>query len=82
MRVEEFKMERENLVSVGDRVNITEGALPASYYYTVEPAVAMSGNYAYFERIKSREGVVQGIVEKPAGFYVQVAFDEEVPEKR
>ncbi len=82
MRVEEFKMERENLVSIGDKVLITEGVLPSSYYYTAEPAVAMSGNFAYYERIKSKEGVVQGILDTPRGFYLQIAFDEPVPEKR
>lgn len=82
MREMEFKMERENLVSVGDKVNITEGVLPSSYYYTIEPAVAMSANYAYYERLSSREGVVKSIDKKPRGFFVTVTFDEEEPEKR
>ena len=76
MREMEFKMERENLIFVGDRVEITEGELPSSYYYTIEPAVAMSANYAYYERLKSREGIVKSIDKTPRGFFVTCEFDE------
>lgn len=79
MREMEFKMERENLVSVGDKVNITEGVLPSSYYYTIEPAVAMSANFAYYERLSSREGIVKSIDKTPRGFFVTVTFDEDEP---
>lgn len=81
-RIEEFKMERPGLVKENDVVSITEGVLPASFYYTAEPAIAMSGNYAYYERIKSKTGVVKAIVEKPQGFYLQILFDEQVPSGR
>lgn len=76
MRSEEFKMERENLVTVGQTVKITEGILPSSYYYTIEPAVAMSGNFPYNNRIKSTEGVVKDIIHNERGFYIKVEFDE------
>ncbi len=76
MRQEDFKMERPGLVSVGDRVEITEGKLPNAWYYTVEPAVAMSGNYTFREKIKSKEGIVKDIKETDRGFYITVAFDE------
>ena len=73
---EDFKMERPGLVSVGDRVEITEGKLPNAWYYTVEPAVAMSGNYTFREKIKSKEGIVKDIKETDRGFYITVEFDE------
>ena len=76
MRYSEFKMERENLVRVGDDVTITESQLPSSYYYTIIPAVAMSRNYAPYERIHSRTGKVVDIRDTPRGFYVVTAFDE------
>ena len=76
MRIEEFKMERENLVKKGDVVQIVEGVLPSSWYYTIVPAVAMSRNYKFGERIKSTEGVVDDIVKTERGYFVKVKFDE------
>lgn len=76
MRKMEFTMSRPNLVKEGDRVMVTEGALPSSYYYTVEPAVAMSANYTTVQRLKSTEGIVCEVGENPRGYYVVVEFDE------
>ena len=74
MRSMEFKMERPGLLTVGDKVTVTEGVLPSFYYYTIDPSLAMSGNYRLRERLKSREGTVVEIEEKPRGFYVMVDF--------
>ncbi len=76
MREMEFKMEREGLVSPGDRIRVTEGVLPYSWYYTIEPAVAMSANYTNEERLKSREGRVREIRTDASGFTVIAEFDE------
>ncbi|MBQ1487201.1 MAG: hypothetical protein IIZ41_00375 [Lachnospiraceae bacterium] len=81
MRTMEFKMERENLVEIGQEVSVTEGVLPSSYYYTIEPAVAMSGNYAYYERLQSKTGIVKSIDKTPRGFFVVCEFDEDEPSR-
>jgi len=79
VREMEFKMERKGLVQQGEEVNVTESALPTSYYYTIVPAVAMSKNYQGYERLRSRKGIVKEIRETPRGFYIVVVFDEEEP---
>lgn len=76
MRQMEFTMSRPNLLKAGDVVEITEGRLPSSFYYTIEPAVAMSGNYSTPERLKSRKGVVKEVGETDRGYYVLAEFDE------
>lgn len=77
MRLMEFKMERENLVKEGQEVTITEGVLPSAYYYVINPAVAMSANYVFRERLKSDHGIVKEIKHNDKGYYVVVEFDED-----
>lgn len=75
-RLMQFKMERPGLVSVGDVVEIREGNLPNSvFYYVIEPAVAMSGNFKLGDRLLERKGTVTDIIENDRGFYVTVSFD-------
>ena len=76
MRRMEFKMERPGLLKEGDHVTVTEGVLPSNYYYTIDPSLAMSGNYPFRERMLSRECWVISVVENPRGFYVTAEFDE------
>ena len=76
MREMEFNMEREGLVEPGQPIQVTEGVLPSAYYYTIVPAVAMSGNIPFAERLKSREGVVKDIIQNEKGYYVIAEFDE------
>ena len=70
------KIGRQNLVEVGQTLSVTESKLPNSYYYTLEHAYAMSGNYTTLERLKSRQGKVVDIKETPKGFFVTMEFDE------
>ena len=72
-----FKMERPGQVEQGQEVDIREGNLPNSvFYYVIEPAVAMSGNFSLGERLFARTGIVTEITEEPRGFYVTVSFEE------
>ena len=76
-RTMEFKMERPGLVVTGQEVDIREGTLPNSvFYYVIEPAVAMSGNFPLGERLFARKGTVTDIVENARGFYVTVTFED------
>ncbi len=70
-------MERPNLLEAGREVSITEGILPTSYYYIINPSLAMSGNFEFSQRLKSRTGVVSKVEETPRGFYVTVEFGED-----
>lgn len=76
MRRMDFKMERSGQVKEGDAVTITEGILPSNYYYTINPAVAMSGNIPFNERLQSKSGTVVSVEENERGYYVIVEFDE------
>ena len=76
MRRMEFKMERQGLLEVGQKITVTEGVLPSNYYYTIDLSLAMSPNIPFRYRLKSKEGVVADIVENARGFYVTAEFDE------
>lgn len=76
LRRMEFKMERQGLLEIGQKITVTEGLLPSNYYYVIDPALAMSANIPFRYRLKSREGVVADIIENPRGFYVTAEFDE------
>lgn len=77
MREMIFKMERPSLLEAGQQVTVTEGVLPSSYYYTIDPALAMSSNIPFRERLNVREGTVVSVEENERGFYVKVSFAQE-----
>lgn len=79
MRTMEFKMERPGLLTVGQKITVTEGVLPSNYYYTNDPSLAMSGNIPFRNRMLAREGVVTDIIENERGFYVTAEFDAPEP---
>ena len=72
-----FKMERPGLLKEGDEITVTEGELPSNVYYTIDPSLAMSGNFPFRERMSQRKGVVLNVEENDRGFYVTAAFDSE-----
>lgn len=74
MRRELFHMERD-VLEVGDEVTITEGQLPFSYYYTIVPALAMSGNYENADRIRSRKGIVVSKERQGSTYQLYVEFE-------
>ena len=75
MRQEIFDMGRD-VLEIGDVVEITESELPRAFYYTAEPAAAMSKNYKATERILSTTGRI--IAKKKIGtsYLVTIEFDE------
>ena len=71
-------MERPDLVKEGDIVEIEEGQLPSSWYYIIEPAVAMSANIPLTQRLQSKTGKIVKIeTSADVGFYLTVEFDED-----
>ncbi len=75
MRQMEFKMERPGLLKEGDEITVTEGLLPSNYYYTIDPALAMSENVPFRERMLARKGKVIRVVQNERGFYVTAEFE-------
>ena len=75
MRTEAFTMERD-ILQVGDEVDVTESRLPRAWYYTAEPAAAMSGNYGPSERIRSARGIIRKKELNGSTWTVWIEFDE------
>lgn len=60
-----FRMERPDLLKAGDEVEMTESRLNTLagtvYYYTIEPALAMSDNIPAAQRLTSLHAVVKEV---------------------
>lgn len=76
----DFRMERPNLVKVGDKVMVDESMLQTLagrvYYYTINPALAMSGNIPAKDRLKTNEGTVVEIIDEGALWTVWCEFED------
>lgn len=76
----EFRMERPGLVSVGDPIEVRESVLKTlqgtMYYYTIHPAVAMSGNIPAKDRLKNLNGVVTQIDDGGSLWTVHCEFED------
>lgn len=80
MKEIEFKMERPDLLHVGDEVEVEESQLVTLQgvvcYYTIIPALAMSNNIPYRERLKILKGTVTSIRPYGSASFVMVEFEE------
>lgn len=80
MRQIEFKMEREGLLNVGDDVEVEEEQLLTLQgmmaYYTIIPALAMSNNIPYTDKLNNFKGKVVKIVPNESASFVTVEFEE------
>lgn len=81
MREIEFKMELDyDHIKSGAEVTVEEGYLQDGLvvYYTIVPAIAMSGNFKRQEALQSRTGTVQSVRrdEGSGAYYVTVGFEE------
>ncbi len=76
----EFRMERPKLVKVGDKVEVSARDLQTlqglMYCYTIEPAIAMSGNIPIRNKINNLSGIVNKIVDGPSYWTVTVEFED------
>lgn len=78
MRTVEFKMERPGLVHKGETVTVSESKLQTlqgvMYYYTIEPALAMSNNIPARHRLTVDTGTVTEVRETESASFVTVEF--------
>ena len=79
MREMEFKMENDyREMTEGKEVEVEESYLQGGLvvYYTIIPAMAMSGNYKRQEALTTRKGIIKKVRADGVAYYVSVVFDE------
>ena len=73
----DFRMSRPGLVKAGDRVELYESTLNTlegtMYYYTIEPALAMSNNT--LQPLSNLEGIVKEVIEDGSEWTVTVLIE-------
>ena len=81
MREMDFKMEIEySHIVPGAEVEVEESELQGGLvvYYTIIPAIAMSGNFKRQDALKNYKGKVKSVKEgNGGGWYVTVEFPED-----
>ena len=74
----DFRMSRPKLVSMGDKVELSESTLSTlegtMYYYTIEPALAMSNNT--LKPLERLTGVVKRVEDYGSEWTVTVEVEE------
>lgn len=75
----DFRMSRPGLLKEGDRVELYESFLNTlegtMYYYTIEPALAMSNNT--LEKLEKLTGTVKAVTEYGSEWTVTVIIEKE-----
>lgn len=73
----DFRMSRPNLVKAGDKVELYESALNTlegtMFYYTIEPALAMSNNT--LQPLDKLEGTVKEVTDYGSEWTVTVSIE-------
>ena len=80
MKQMEFRMERPGLVKEGDSIEVRESVLKTlqgtMYYYTIHPAVAMSGNIPAKDKLNDFHGTVTKIEDHESLWTVHCEFND------
>lgn len=78
--IDTFRMERPNLVKVGDEVTVTEYMNQTMqgqmYSYIINPAVAMSGFVPARKKINIPKGIVKEVKEEGSYWTITVEFED------
>lgn len=79
-KIDNFRMERSDLVAVGDKVTVTEYKVQTMqglmYTYIINPAVAMSKGIPARDKINEMEGVVSEVKAEESYWTITVEFED------